>query len=131
MRHGGCCFPQAHEEGVHRSQVSGMHGREKDGVYSIAFSGGYKNDIDKGEEFTFSGSGGRNLSGNKRAVKNQSKDQTLDRNNRALAINCDAPIDSKKGATANNWKFGKPVRVVSKPRFNLWQLEVWVEASST
>ena len=32
---------------------------------------------------------------------------------RALARNCDAPIDDKKGASAKSWKNGKPVRVVS------------------
>ena len=31
----------------------------------------------------------------------------------ALARNCDAPIDDKKGATAKDWKKGKPIRVVS------------------
>ena len=31
---------------------------------------------------------------------------------RALARNCDATIDDKKGATAKCWKNGKPVRVV-------------------
>ena len=32
---------------------------------------------------------------------------------RALARNCSAAIDDKKGATAKNWREGKPVRVVS------------------
>lgn len=31
---------------------------------------------------------------------------------RALAKNCAAPIDAKKGAQASNWQAGKPVRVV-------------------
>ena len=31
---------------------------------------------------------------------------------RALARNCDAPVDDKKGASAKSWKNGKPVRVV-------------------
>lgn len=104
---------QAHEDGVHRGQNSGMHGREKEGVYSIAYSGGYEGDADEGEEFTFSGCGGRNLSGNKRTAKQQSWDQKLTRANRALARNCDAPIDDKKGGLSKNWKNGKPVRVVS------------------
>lgn len=33
-------------------------------------------------------------------------------NFRALALNCNAEIDTEKGATAINWKKGKPVRVV-------------------
>jgi len=32
--------------------------------------------------------------------------------NRALAKNCSAPLDDKKGGEAKNWKAGKPVRVV-------------------
>lgn len=31
---------------------------------------------------------------------------------RALARNCDAPIDDKKGGSAKSWKNGNPVRVV-------------------
>ena len=31
---------------------------------------------------------------------------------RALARNCDAPVDDKKGGSAKCWKNGKPVRVV-------------------
>ena len=31
---------------------------------------------------------------------------------RALAKNCAAPIDAKKGAEATDWQAGKPVRVV-------------------
>ena len=34
-------------------------------------------------------------------------------NFRALAKNCDAGIDDKKGAEAKSWRKGKPVRVVS------------------
>lgn len=31
---------------------------------------------------------------------------------RALALNCSAPINDKKGAEAKDWRSGKPVRVV-------------------
>lgn len=37
-------------------------------------------------------------------------------NFRALALNCNAKIDDEKGATAVNWKKGKPVRVVRNYR---------------
>jgi len=37
----------------------------------------------------------------------------------ALARNCDATIDDKKGATAKDWKNGKPVRVVRLPHLQL------------
>ena len=64
------------ESGIHRPHVAGIHGRENEGAYSIVLSGGYDEDIDGGEEFTYSGSGGRDLSGNKRTAK-QSMDQKL------------------------------------------------------
>lgn len=32
--------------------------------------------------------------------------------NKALALNCNAPLNDKDGATAKNWKGGIPVRVV-------------------
>lgn len=31
---------------------------------------------------------------------------------RALALNCDAPLDDKIGAESRNWRAGKPVRVI-------------------
>lgn len=31
---------------------------------------------------------------------------------RALALNCDAPLNDKDGAESRNWREGKPVRVV-------------------
>ncbi|KAK7010488.1 E3 ubiquitin-protein ligase UHRF1 [Biomphalaria glabrata] len=102
---------QVSEAGVHRPHVAGIHGREEDGAYSIVLSGGYEDDADDGEEFYYTGSGGRDLSGNKRTAE-QSCDQLLTRMNKALAKNCNAPLDNKKGAEAKDWKGGKPVRVV-------------------
>lgn len=101
---------QVSESGVHRPPVGGIHGRESDGAYSIVLSGGYEDDIDNGDEFLYTGSGGRDLSGNKRTA-DQSCDQTLTRLNRALALNCNAPLGTE-GAEATDWKGGKPVRVV-------------------
>ncbi|KAG8226036.1 hypothetical protein J437_LFUL004157 [Ladona fulva] len=102
---------EASEAGVHRPHVAGIHGRETDGAYSIVLSGGYEDDLDNGEEFLYTGSGGRDLSGNKRTAE-QSCDQELTRNNRALAMNCDAPVDEINGAKSKDWRVGKPVRVV-------------------
>jgi len=48
---------------VHRPPVGGIHGRENDCAYSIVLSGGYAEDYDNGDEFLYSGSGGRDLSG--------------------------------------------------------------------
>lgn len=60
--------------------MSGIHGRDSEGAYSIVLSGGYEDDIDNGEEFYYTGSGGRDLSGNKRTSE-QCCDQTLTRMN--------------------------------------------------
>jgi len=107
---------QASEAGVHRPHVSGMHGRDSEGAYSIVLAGGYEDDTDDGEEFTYTGSGGRDLSGNKRTAE-QSFDQTLTKTNRALAKNCDCPVDAKKGGEAKDWKKGKPIRVLRSYKF--------------
>ncbi|CAM1306350.1 Uncharacterised protein at_DN0688, partial [Pycnogonum litorale] len=78
-------------DGVHRPVVAGIHG-DQDGCYSIALSGGYEDDLDYGECFTYTGSGGRDLRGTKNKPKNlrtapQSKNQTLDGSNLSLSIN--------------------------------------------
>ncbi|XP_021188039.3 E3 ubiquitin-protein ligase UHRF1 [Helicoverpa armigera] len=103
---------QLSETGVHRPSVSGIHGRDVEGAYSLVLSGGYEDDVDHGYEFTYTGSGGRDLSGNKRTA-GQSFDQTLTRENRALARNCAVKQISEEGGDAgDNWRSGKPVRVV-------------------
>ncbi|XP_052816574.1 uncharacterized protein LOC128243088 [Mya arenaria] len=91
-----CC-----RDGIHRPTVAGIHGGP-DGAYSIALSGGYDDNIDLGECFTYTGEGGRDLKGTKTNPKNlrtaaQSKDQTLTRGNLALSRNVDT---------------GNPVRVI-------------------
>ncbi|XP_064626452.1 E3 ubiquitin-protein ligase UHRF1-like [Lineus longissimus] len=102
---------QCSEAGVHRPHVAGIHGREEEGAYSIVLSGGYEDDHDNGDNFTYTGSGGRDLSGNKRTAE-QSCDQLLTRMNAALAKCCNAKFDKKNGGEAEEWKGGKPVRVV-------------------
>nr|CAD7200520.1 unnamed protein product [Timema douglasi] len=101
----------ASEAGIHRPHVAGIHGREDRGAFSIVLSGGYEDDVDNGDEFWYTGSGGRDLSGNKRTAA-QSSDQKLTRMNRALALNCNAPINEQKGSESKDWKKGKPVRVI-------------------
>jgi hypothetical protein len=67
--------------------------------------------------FTFSlGAGGRDLSGNKRTSE-QSFDQELTKSNLAIAFSCDCKVDSVNGGKANNWKKGKPVRVIRSEKF--------------
>uniref|UniRef100_A0A8C2ZBY7 E3 ubiquitin-protein ligase UHRF n=1 Tax=Cyclopterus lumpus TaxID=8103 RepID=A0A8C2ZBY7_CYCLU len=102
---------QVSESGVHRPHVAGIHGRSNDGAYSLVLAGGYEDDVDDGNEFTYTGSGGRDLSGNKRTAE-QSCDQTLTHMNRAVALNCNVPVNDKNGAESKSWKQGKPVRVV-------------------
>ncbi|XP_023394361.1 E3 ubiquitin-protein ligase UHRF1 [Pteropus vampyrus] len=106
---------QVSESGVHRPHVAGIHGRSNDGAYSLVLAGGYEDDVDHGNSFTYTGSGGRDLSGNKRTAE-QSCDQKLTNTNRALALNCSAPINDRKGAEAKDWRSGKPVRVVRNVR---------------
>ncbi|XP_037548346.1 E3 ubiquitin-protein ligase UHRF2 [Nematolebias whitei] len=102
---------QVSEAGVHRPHVGGIHGRSNDGSYSLVLAGGFEDEVDRGDEFTYTGSGGRDLSGNKR-IGEHCFDQTLTHMNRALALNCDAPLNDKDGAESRNWRAGKPVRVV-------------------
>ena len=68
---------------MHRPHVAGIHGRSNDGAYSLVLAGGYENDVDNGNYFTYTGSGGRDLSGNKRTA-GQSSDQKLTNNNRSV-----------------------------------------------
>ena len=64
-----CC-----KEGVHRSPIAGIAGQAEEGCQSIVLAGGYEDDTDDGVEFIYTGSGGRDLSGNKRTAE-QSMDQ--------------------------------------------------------
>ncbi|CAB4476831.1 unnamed protein product [Rhizophagus irregularis] len=99
------------ESGVHRPPVAGIAGKASIGSVSIVLSGGYPEDTDNGDEFYYTGSGGRDLkTGNKR-VAVQSFDQELTKTNEALARTCDAEVNAKKGAEARNWKNSMPVRV--------------------
>lgn len=91
-----CC-----RDGIHRPTVAGIHAGQ-DGSYSIALSGGYEDNIDLGDCFTYTGEGGRDLKGTANKPKNlrtapQSKDQTLTRGNLALSRNVET---------------GNPVRVI-------------------
>lgn len=100
---------QVSEAGVHRPHVGGIHGRSNDGSYSLVLAGGFEDEVvglqvqmvyhmnlefvdnmfnlrsfpfqDRGDEFTYTGSGGRDLSGNKR-IGEHSFDQTLTHMNR-------------------------------------------------
>ena len=81
-------------------------------LLGIVLAGGFPEDLDSGNEFFYTGCGGRDLTGNKRTNKVQSFDQTLDRYNKAIAISCNAKFNDKIGAESQDWKKGKPVRVL-------------------
>ncbi|KAI3455158.1 hypothetical protein Pfo_011821 [Paulownia fortunei] len=83
--------------GVHYPPVAGIGGKAHYGAQSVVISGGYEDDEDNGEWFIYTGSGGRDLSGNKRTNKEQSFDQEFKEQNQALRVSCDK---------------GYPVRVV-------------------
>ncbi|KAI4368541.1 hypothetical protein MLD38_017088 [Melastoma candidum] len=83
--------------GAHLPHVAGIAGQSNYGSQSVALSGGYQDDEDHGEWFLYTGSGGRDLTGNKRTNKEQSSDQRFEKLNEALRVSC---------------KKGYPVRVV-------------------
>jgi E3 ubiquitin-protein ligase UHRF1 len=74
--------------GAHFPHVAGIAGQSNVGAQSVVLSGGYEDDRDEGEWFLYTGSGGRDLSGNKRTNKEQSFDQTFDSMNKALKLSC-------------------------------------------
>ncbi|KAJ6802585.1 E3 ubiquitin-protein ligase ORTHRUS 2-like [Iris pallida] len=74
--------------GAHLPHVAGIAGQSKYGSQSVALSGGYEDDEDHGEWFLYTGSGGRDLSGNKRTNKHQAFDQKFEKLNQALRVSC-------------------------------------------
>ncbi|KAM0930254.1 hypothetical protein ACQ4PT_001014 [Festuca glaucescens] len=74
--------------GAHLPHVAGIAGQSTHGAQSVALSGGYIDDEDHGEWFLYTGSGGRDLSGNKRTNKEQSSDQKFENYNAALRLSC-------------------------------------------
>ncbi|KAJ2273642.1 hypothetical protein GGH14_004327 [Coemansia sp. RSA 370] len=99
------------ESGIHRPPVAGISGSAKKPAVSIVLAGGYPEDIDRGEEFVYTGSGGYDFVGTSQQRKAQSFDQELTRQNRGLALACAAPLDETVGGTANDWKQSSPIRV--------------------
>ncbi|KAL4298460.1 hypothetical protein S245_057817 [Arachis hypogaea] len=74
--------------GAHFPHVAGIAGQKGFGAQSVALSGGYVDDEDHGEWFLYTGSGGKDLSGNKRTNKTHSFDQKFDNMNEALRVSC-------------------------------------------
>ncbi|KAJ1898919.1 hypothetical protein LPJ81_004240 [Coemansia sp. IMI 209127] len=99
------------ESGIHRPPVGGIAGSSTKAAASIVLAGGYPEDTDNGDEFIYTGSGGYDLSGNKRMGRVQTFDQELTRQNRSLALACSTPVDEKIGGEAKDWKQSSPIRV--------------------
>jgi E3 ubiquitin-protein ligase UHRF1 len=74
--------------GAHFPHVAGIAGQSNVGSQSVVLSGGYEDDKDGGNWFLYTGSGGRDLSGNKRTNKLQSFDQKFESMNKALLTSC-------------------------------------------
>lgn len=104
---------QASEAGIHTPLVAGIHGKENLGAFSVVFCCGYEDDVDLGDEIYFTGSGGKQSDGNKSRVGGpQVKDQELKRCNKALAMNCAAKFSEFGANSGEDWRLGKPVRVL-------------------
>lgn len=104
---------QASEAGVHTPLVAGIHGKENLGAFSVVFCCGYDDDVDLGDEIYYTGSGGKQREGNKSRVGGaQVKDQELKRCNKALAMNCAVQFSEFGANSGDNWRSGKPVRVL-------------------
>lgn len=74
--------------GAHFVPIAGIAGQSDRGAQSVVLSGGYVDDEDHGEWFLYTGSGGKDLSGNKRTNKSHSFDQKFEKSNRALQVSC-------------------------------------------
>jgi len=78
---------QLSRAGVHTERVAGISGSVRDGAYSVVLSGGYEDDLDEGETFTYTGTGGRNTDGSFGGTQDQTEDQTFSHgDNMALKI---------------------------------------------
>lgn len=75
--------------GAHFPHVAGIAGQSHRGAQSVVLSGGYIDDIDMGTWFVYTGSGGRDLSGNKRTSNKQDFDQVFTKYNAALKVSCE------------------------------------------
>lgn len=89
---------------MHAPTVAGISGTIEDGCYSLALSGGYADDIDLGESFTYTGSGGRQLQGfvNGKRINLRTAPQTF---NQSFKDKCNA-------ALLTSSKTRKPIRVI-------------------
>ncbi|KAI0778162.1 hypothetical protein BD413DRAFT_684062 [Trametes elegans] len=89
-------------DAIHAPWVAGISSGPQ-GAYSVALSGGYEDDVDLGEGFTYTGSGGRNLKGTKEKPKNL----------RTAPQSCDQSFENPfNKALKRSFETKKPVRVI-------------------
>jgi len=95
---GYVCVDREHlcNTGLHATRWKGIQGNTKDGARSVVLSGGYEDDDDLGEEFTYTGSGGQKAWGWGSDMP-QVEDQVWARENMALLM---------------SYQLRKPVRVI-------------------
>lgn len=89
-------------DAVHAPTVAGISGNEVEGCWSICLSGGYEDDVDLGDTFTYTGSGGRDLRGTVNNPKNL----------RTAPQSSDQKWEGKNAALRKSAQTGRPVRVV-------------------
>jgi putative restriction endonuclease len=89
---------EAADSGVHRPLQAGISGGAATGAESIVVSGGYEDDEDHGETIIYTGHGG-----NDPQTGRQVADQTLTRQNLALAVSADRglPVRVVRGANGD------------------------------
>ncbi|KAF8748396.1 SAD/SRA domain [Rhizoctonia solani] len=101
---------------IHAPFVAGISGGPE-GAYSVALSGGYDDDIDMGDAFTYTGSGGRDLKGTAKNPKNlrtapQSSHQSFEHSfNKALKVSSETR---------------KPVRVIRVQAPERLRPRIWI-----
>lgn len=78
---------------------------------SIVLSRGLREDRDVGYEFVFTGVGGGLRTSKHSDFLHMTKDQSLTKYNKALAVTCNAPFNEEAGAKALNWRRSRPIRV--------------------
>ncbi len=103
--------------------VAGIHGQEKQGVFSIVLNGGYEDDIDRGYTFLYTGSGKYKLLWFIKSCRYLNKDielillllpggRELTRGNRRTAPqSCDQKLEKNNLALTLNYLNGNPIRV--------------------
>lgn len=92
---------ELYDAGVHRQLRAGICGRAEEGAESVVLSGGYTDDLDRGDVILYTGRGGRDHASGKQVA-----DQRLTGANRALARNVHTgqPVRVVRGAgTASRW----------------------------